>query len=83
MHTVKTDIEIDYNAVCTLNGQNVDCVLEDICLACHEGIEEISYIRQTIDESGDEDIPNTVETWRDNAEYLEGILCRILELLGD
>jgi hypothetical protein len=48
MHTVKTDIEIDYKAVCTLNGQNVDCILEDICLACHEGIEEISYIRQTI-----------------------------------
>ena len=36
-----------------------------------------------IDEGGDEDIPNTVDTWRDNAEYLEGILCRILNYLGD
>ena len=83
MNTIKTDVHIDYNVVCTLNGQSVDCILEDICDACHEGIEETSYIRQMIDEGGDEDIPNTVETWRDNAENLEGILCRILELLGD
>ena len=83
MHTIKTKVDIEYTAYCTLNGLNVDCILEDICDACHEGIEEISYIRQTIDEGGDEDIPNTVETWRDNAEYLEGILCRILDMLGD
>ena len=43
----------------------------------------ITHLRCMIDEGGDEDIPNTVETWRDNAENLEGILCRILELLGD
>ena len=30
-----------------------------------------------------EDIPNTVDTWRDSAEYLEGILCRIFNYLGD
>lgn len=83
MHTVKTKVDIEYRAYCTLNGQNVDCILEDICDACHEGIEEISYIRQMIDEGGDEDIPNTVDTWRNNAEYLEGILCRILSYLGD
>ena len=83
MYTLKTKVEIEHNVFCTLNGQNVDSILEHICTACHEGIEEISYIRQTIDEGSDEDIPNTVETWRDNAEYLEGILCRILTILGD
>ena len=83
MNTVKTKVDIEYTAYCTLNGQNVDCVLEDICVDCHEGVEEISYIRQMIDEGGDEEIPNTVETWRDCAEYLESILCRILDKLGD
>jgi hypothetical protein len=83
MNTVKTKVDIEYTAYCTLNGQNVDSILEDICDVCHEGIEETSYIRQMIEEGGDEDIPNTVETWRDNAEYLESILCRILDMLGD
>lgn len=83
MNNVKTKVDIEYTAYCTLNGQNVDSILEDICDVCHEGIEETSYIRQMIEEGGDEDIPNTVETWRDNAEYLESILCRILDMLGD
>lgn len=81
MYSAKVKTEV--HTVVTLNNNPIDSILQQVCEACHEGIEEISYIRQTIDEGGDEDIPNSIETWRDNAEYLEGILCRILNILGD
>ena len=80
MHTVKTNVHIDYNAVCTLNGQNVDCILEDICDACHEGLESTSMLRQESDENPS---LNTAKNWKEECENLEGILCRILDLLGD
>lgn len=79
---VKVDALIKSNNICTLQKQKVGYVADDICLACHEGIEEISYIRQLV-EGKDKDTPNTVETWRNIAEYLEELLCRILNLLEE
>ena len=78
MHT--TDIHMDYNVVCTLNGQNVDNILKDICDACHIGFESLSMLMQESDENPSLD---TAKNWKEECENLGGILCRILDLLGD
>ena len=78
MHT--TDIHMDYNVSCTLNGQNVDCILKDICDACHKGLERASMLMQESDENPS---LNTAKNWKEECENLERILCRILDLLGD
>lgn len=80
MYSAKVKTEV--HATVTLNDSPIDSVLQQVCEACHEGIEEISSSRQTIEEFGEERL-NTIKFWRDNAEYLEGILCRILDILGD
>ena len=79
---VKVDAHIKSNNVCIFKEQKVSHVFDDICSACYNGIEEISYIRQLV-EGKDKDYPNTAETWRDIAEYLEEQLCSILKLLGE
>lgn len=80
MYSAKVKAEV--HTTVTLNDSPIDSVLQQVCEACHEGIEESSYSRQTIEEFGEERL-NTIKFWRDNAEYLEGILCRILDILGD
>ena len=71
---------MDYNVVCTLNGQNVDNILKDICDACHIGFESLSMLMQESDENPS---LNTAKNWKEGCENLGGILCRILDLLGD
>lgn len=83
MAFVDTKVNIEYTTQSTINNVPADQVLHDITMACHEGIDEIFYVRDMIDNNGDENIPNTVETWRNNAEYLESILYKILNLLGE
>lgn len=80
MYSAKVKTEV--HTTVTLNNSPIDSVLQQVCEACHEGIEESSFIRQTIDDFGEESL-NTIKFWRDNVEYLEGILCRILDILGD
>lgn len=77
-----TNVEVEHHAYTTINGQDAGIVLDEICSFCHEGIEECSIIRQSIEEN-DGEVPNTKETWENTSEYLESILCHILNLLGD
>ena len=73
-HNIKVDIDV------TLNNQPVDDVLRKVCEWCHEGLEDTSIIRQDADNNPYLD--NT-KTWKVQCEYLEGILSRILDELGD
>jgi hypothetical protein len=73
-HNIKVDIDV------TLNNQPVDDVLRKVCELCHEGIMDVSVMRQ---ESDDNPSLNTAKNWKDECESVECILHEILDLLGD
>lgn len=78
MHTVKTDYKVEFTN--TINGLDVNDVLEKISMMCHEGIMDVSVMRQ---ESDDNPSLNTAKNWKDECESVECILHEILDLLGD
>lgn len=78
MHSVELKTQIHTEAM--LDGKPADSVLREVCDACHEGIESASVLHQ---DSENNPTLNTAKNWRNECETLEGILCRILDLLGD
>lgn len=78
MHSpnIKTNVDVEV----TLNNIDIESVLRNVCDKCHEGLMDVSIHRM---ECGDNPSLNTAKKWREECEYLEGILCRILDYLGD
>ncbi len=64
--------------VVTSNNVIINDIIQEICDACHHGLEYSSIKRQEIDEQEEY---NT--KYNDIIEVLEGKLCRILDLLED
>ena len=62
------------------NGEDANSVLRDICDRCHYGLESASIQRQDAENNP---YLNTAKNWAETCEELEGILCHILDLLGD
>jgi hypothetical protein len=78
MHTTKVKTNVDVEV--TLDGLPVDDVLKYICEVCHMGLMDASMTRQDCEENPN---LNTAKTWKEECENIEGLLCRILNLLGD
>lgn len=78
MHSaeVKTRVYTDIK----IGNRDANAVLREICDACHEGIISASLQHQY---SEDKPLTNTAKSWKITCEHLEGILCRILDILGD
>lgn len=72
MHTV--DLKTEVKTIATLNGKDVDNVLQEVCHAAHEAFFYTSRCRANHED--DKDI-------LDELELIEGELCSILDLLGD
>ena len=70
-------LEVD---IVTDDGKDINDILKEICDIAHDGIMDASVIRQECDENP---ALNTAKNWREECENLEGILCRILDRLGD
>ena len=64
--------------VVTSDNVNINDIIQEICDACHDGLEYSSIKKQEIDEYEEY---NT--NYNDIIEVLEGKLCRILDLLKD
>lgn len=78
MHTTKVKTNVDVEV--TLDGLPVDDVLKYICEICHQGLMDVSMTRYDCEENP---YLNTAKTWKEECENIEGMLCRILNLLGD
>ena len=81
MITVKPKItqklEVD---IVTDDGKDINDILKQICEIAHDGITYASMMRQECDENP---ALNTAKNWREECENLEGILCIILNYLGE
>lgn len=75
---IKNDVKVDFDV--TINNQPANDVLDNICDWCHDGLMYTSITRQ---ECEDNPCLNNADTWKEQCEYLEGLLCRILNELGD
>lgn len=73
---IKTKVDVEV----TLDCIPIETVLKAICEKCHDGLMNVSILRQECDENP---ALNTAKNWREECENLEGILCRILDYLGD
>ena len=70
-------LEVD---IVTDDGKDINDILEQICEIAHDGLIDVSIIRQECDENI---ALNTAKNWREECENLEGKLCSILDLLKD
>ena len=78
MHTIKTEYSVEVKN--KIGCKDANEVIAQICKLCHDGLIESSM---TVCECDDNPYLNTAKNWRETCEGLEGILCEILELLGD
>lgn len=74
------EIKTNVNVEVTLDNTNIEDVLKEICEICHDGLMDVSILRQECEENP---ALNRAKNWREECENLEGILCRILDRLGD
>jgi hypothetical protein len=75
---IKKNINVEVTV--TLDNKNIEDVLEEICDICHDGLMDVSVLRQECEENP---ALNTAKNWREECENLEGKLCSILDLLKD
>lgn len=80
MHIPEIKKSVNVEVTVTLDNKNIEDVLEEICEICHDGLMDVSILRQECEENP---ALNRVKNWREECENLEGILCRILDCLGD
>lgn len=74
------EIKTSVNVEVTLDNIDIENVLKAICEKCHDGLMDASILRQ---ECYENPALNTAKNWREECENLEGILCKILDYLGD
>jgi hypothetical protein len=80
MHTPKIKKSVNVEVTVTLDNKNIEDVLKEICEICHDGLIDVSILRQECEENPS---LNTAKKWKEECENLEGILCEILDCLGD
>ena len=78
----KVDIKhtVDVNVDVTLNGLSINDVLQMIHEWCHDAVEDTSILRQKCETNNRLD---NRDAWKEQCDYIDAILYRILLLLGD